>query len=98
MELMEVAARLKKTKGSLVGVRARGKSGARVTQGRIPLLGRTSTRGWGLRVGPCISDSGGGRWWVVTGWKADISFHPIPPIPLLEIVVHLSTVWMNGIS
>jgi hypothetical protein len=60
MELMEVAVRLKKTKGSLLGVRARGKSGARVTQGRIPLLGRTSMQGRGLRVGPCISDGGGG--------------------------------------
>jgi hypothetical protein len=47
-ELMEVAARLKKTKGSLLGVRARGKSGARVAQGGIPLLGRTLMRGRGL--------------------------------------------------
>jgi hypothetical protein len=46
----------------------------------------------------CISDGGGGRWWAVTGRKADISFEPIPPIPLLEIVVHLGTACMNGIS
>jgi hypothetical protein len=66
--------------------------------------------GWGVRVLHFDEGSGGGaacsgrgeggekKVWDPRKVSGHISLHTVPPIPLLEILVHLSTAWMDRVS